>query len=215
MRIRSMFAVTLVSLFAVPAAFASFGGGSGGSPMPSTPAPGEQPNVDASAQATPRQRAERLYGDAYDDVAKAKQESDAGKAKNAEKRYRRALDHAKEAAQLDTSYVEAWNLIGFASRKLNDYPASLAAYQRCLAINPNFAPAREYLGEAYVELGKAALAREQLDWLVKLGKDDDAGTLRAKIEAFETAHPTAHPDSLVVPGKRDSVNLGVSKTSGQ
>jgi tetratricopeptide (TPR) repeat protein len=209
MRIRSLSAVTLVALLAAPAAFASFGSGS--SNPPPTPSPGETPNVDASAQATPRQRAERLYGDAYDDVTRAKQDADAGKARNAEKRYRRALDHAKEAAQLDTSYVEAWNLIGFASRKLDDYPSSLAAYQRCLAINPNFAPAREYLGEAYVELGKPALAREQLAWLVKLGKDDDAATLRGKIEAFETAHP----DSLAVPGKRDSVNLNVSKTSGQ
>jgi len=209
MRIRPLFAITLVSLLAVPAAYASFGSGS--SNPPPTPSSGETPNADASAEATPRQRAERLYGDAYDDVTKARGEADAGKTKNAEKRYRRALDHAKEAAQLDTNYVEAWNLIGFASRKLNDYPSSLAAYQRCLAINPNFAPAREYLGEAYVELGKTALAREQLAWLVKLGKDDDAATLRAKIESFETAHP----DSLAVPGKRDSVNLGVSKTSGQ
>jgi tetratricopeptide (TPR) repeat protein len=210
MRMRPWFAVPLVFMLAAPAAFASFGGGSAPSEPPNRPADNAQSD-DPSGQPSARQRAERLYGDAYNDVAKAKQDLDDGKAKDAEKRFRRALDRAKEAAGLDTGYVEAWNLIGFASRKLNDYPSSLAAYQRCLALNPNFAPAREYLGEAYVELGKPADAREQLVWLVKLGKDDDAKTLRAKIEAYEVAHP----DSLAVPGKRDSVNLNVTKSSGE
>lgn len=210
MRVRSWFAVVFVLLLAAPAAFASFGGGSAPSEPATRPADNSQAD-DPDGQPNARQRAERLYGDAYNDVAKAKQDLDGGKSKDAEKRFRRALDRAKEAAELDTGYVEAWNLIGFASRKLNDYPSSLAAYQRCLALNPNFAPAREYLGEAYVELGRPADAREQLVWLVKLGKDDDAKALRAKIETYETAHP----DSLAVPGKRDSVNLNVTKTSGE
>lgn len=209
MRTRIISAVAVATLLFVPAAFASFGG-SGGS-APSTPPQSPDPPPSGDATLTPRQQAERLYGDAYDDVAKAKQDVTGGKAKNAEKRFRRALDHAKQAAQLDTTYVEAWNLIGFASRKLGDYPASLAAYQHCLALQPDYAPAREYLGEAYVELGQPRLAREQLVWLEKLQQVDQAKMLRDRIEAYEVAHP----DSAVAPVKRDSTNLTTGRGAGQ
>jgi tetratricopeptide (TPR) repeat protein len=209
MRIRSVLAATILLAVAVPVAFASFGGGSGGGG--STP-PATNPDMPQTSEAPPttRQEAERLYGDAYNDVAKAKDDTQAGKAKNAEKKYRHALERARHATELDTTYVEAWNLIGFASRKLGDYPGSLAAYERCLALKPDYAPAREYLGEAYVELGKPRLAREQLVWLEKLSQEEQASALRAKIEAFEAAHP----DSTASPARPDSINLGAGHASG-
>ena len=78
---------------------------------------------------TPRQQAEHKYGDAYDGIAKAKEDAAAGKQKNADKRFKRALADCQEAVAIDSTYHEAWNLIGFASRKLGDYPHSLAAYR--------------------------------------------------------------------------------------
>jgi tetratricopeptide (TPR) repeat protein len=191
MRLRSASAVILLVLLAASPSLASFGGGG---MSPSQPPPSGEPGPDAT-QLTPRQQAERLYGDAYDEVAKAKKDLDEGNAKNAAKKFKHALDRGRQAVALDSTYHEAWNLVGFTSRKLNDYPGALAAYDHCLRIKPDFAPAREYLGEAYVEMGQPKKAREQLVWLEHLGQDDQAKSLKDKIVAYETAHPdtTAAP----------------------
>ncbi|WP_181707221.1 tetratricopeptide repeat protein [Chthonobacter rhizosphaerae] len=59
----------------------------------------------------------------------------------------------------------AWARLGFAHRKLKKYDASLAAYGRALEINKHNRAALEYLGEAYVELGRYVEAVEVLDRL--------------------------------------------------
>jgi tetratricopeptide (TPR) repeat protein len=59
----------------------------------------------------------------------------------------------------------AWARLGFAHRKLKKYEASLFAYGRALQINPHNRAALEYLGEAYVELGRYV---EAVDTLQKL-----------------------------------------------
>src|SRR6185436_11236495 len=106
-------------------------------------------------QQSSRKSAEAFYGDGYNLVAKAKQEAAEGKTKNLDKRYRKALEKAERAVELDSTYHEAWNLVGYCARQVKDYDRSLAAYDRCLKLKADYAPAREYLGEAYVELGKA------------------------------------------------------------
>jgi tetratricopeptide (TPR) repeat protein len=185
MRTRAFLAACALAALAASPAAASM---SGGTPAPSMPSSSSDPQQNSQAL-TPRQEAERLYGDAYDDVARAKQDVVDGKDKNATKRFRRALDRGQHAVALDSMYFEAWNLVGFTSRKLDDYPGAIAAYDRCLKIKPDYAPAREYLGEAYVELGKPAKAREQLAWLERLSQADQAKSLRTQIESYETAHP--------------------------
>ena len=187
MRIRIPLVLALIASF-VPPALASMGGSS--SPEPASTS---RPEVKAGGVLTPRQQAEQLYGGAYDDIAKAGLDLANGKDKNAQKKYRRALDRAADAVALDSTYFEAWNLVGYASRKLADYPRSLEAYRRCLVIQPGYAAAREYLGEAYLELGRAGDAREQLSWLERLGAADQAKALSGHIAAWQAAHP----DSLV------------------
>lgn len=184
MRRLSVVLIVPLSLFVVARALASFGGG-GHSSEPSRPTelPGEQ------SDPQPRDEASRYYGDGYDLVAKAKQDLTAGKAKNAEKRFRKALERGERAVEIDSSYYEAWNLVGFCARQLKDYDRSMAAYDRCLRIKPDYAPAREYLGEAYLELGKNAAAREQLAWLDKAGATEESGRLKAAIDVWENAHP--------------------------
>ena len=86
-------------------------------------------------------------------------------------------------------YHEAWNLVGFTSRKLKNYDGSLAAYQHCLRIKPDFAPAREYLGEAYLEMGRIDDAKKQLAALDPLEAPEEARTLSTAIHDWETAHP--------------------------
>ncbi len=58
--------------------------------------------------------------------------------------------------------ADAWNLIGFSSRKLGDYITSEAAYNKALAIDPKHKGALEYKGELYLTLGNLAGAEEYL-----------------------------------------------------
>lgn len=189
MRTRSATIAALASLIIALPAPASM------SNPPSTPPPQPQsatPTGEAPAevsQISGRQKAERLYAEAYEDVAKAKQELEKGKDKNAQKKFKSALESADQATRLDGKYPEAWNLVGFTSRKLGDYDRALKAYDRCLSLKPDYVPAREYLGEAYVELGNMKKAREQLVWLDHLNATDDLKTLKALIEGYEAAHP--------------------------
>jgi tetratricopeptide (TPR) repeat protein len=186
--IRTICAAALALMLAAPA-LASFGSG------PSTPAPTPQapasPADPSKPGATNRQEAERWYHDAYEDIQKGQADVAAKKDKNAEKRFRRALERGDKAVALDSAYHEAWNLVGYAARKLKDYDRAVAAYERCLKLKPDYAPAREYLGEAYVELGKIELAREQLAAIDALKAPEEARTLQAAIEAWEKANPAA------------------------
>ncbi len=68
-------------------------------------------------------------------------------------------------------YPEAWNELGFALRKTGQYPEALKAYDKALRLRPNFPEAMEYLGEAYV----------------KLGRLDDARALEARLKTLDPA----------------------------
>jgi tetratricopeptide (TPR) repeat protein len=183
-------------------ALASFGGGSSQpDPKPSSP-PSDQ---EASQERTPRQEAEETYALAYEEVAKAKQDLANNKAKNAMKKFRRALERGERATSLDPKYHEAWNLVGYSARKLGDYPKAFGAYERCLAIKSDYAPAREYLGEAYLDRDDPAKAREQLVLLEKQGAADEAKNLKGQIEAYEAKHGgTAAPPAENAPAASDS-----------
>lgn len=138
---------------------------------------------------TPRQQADRWYGDAYDEIAKAKKDVAAKKDKNVEKRFKKALERAERAIEIDSTYHEAWNLVGYAARHLKDYDHAVSAYTRCLRLKYDYAPAREYLGEAYVELGQLDKAREQLAVLERLEAKTETEELKATIDAYAAAHP--------------------------
>jgi tetratricopeptide (TPR) repeat protein len=198
MRLRSLLSFgPLVLLLMAPAAFASMGGGSGASGASPPQPPG---TTDAKPEPGPREQAEGYYAQAYDEIARAKKELADGKDKNAQKSFKRALEYGEKATDLDDKYFEAWNLVGFAARKTGDYDKAFASYDKCLEIKTDYAPAREYLGEAWLEKGEPAKAREQLTLLEKFGATDDAATLRAAIEAYEKAHPAAATDTSATAG---------------
>src|SRR3989442_1315316 len=146
MSVRRVIAFTLVLIVAASVAFAMSSGPS--SPPPPPPEPGI-PGMSGpdAGKTTPRQEAEESYALAYEDVGKAKKDLEGGKAKNAEKKFRRALERCEKAVLFDERYHEAWNLLGFTARKLGDYDKAFKAYDRCLSIKPDYAPASEYLGE--------------------------------------------------------------------
>jgi tetratricopeptide (TPR) repeat protein len=74
--------------------------------------------------------------------------------------YTIALRKFTRATELDASMHEAWNYAGYTNRKLGDYHAALAAYDRALALKPDFAEAIEYRGHAYLGLNRLADAKD-------------------------------------------------------
>ena len=180
----------LVPMVVAVPALASMGGGS--KPEPPTTSSSSPPSGSVNSSddsASPRKQAERDYADAYEKVGKGNADLANSKTKDAQKKFKKALESAQEAVRLDPKYHEAWNLVGYTSRKLGNYDDALRAYQSCLDIKPDYAPAREYLGEAYVELGQIDKAREQLAMLDHQEATEEAKTLKSMIDAWTAAHP--------------------------
>ena len=99
-----------------------------------------------------------------------------------------ALLESETAADPDNA--DAWNLTGFASRKLGDYTRSEAAYDRALAINPKHKGALEYKGELYLTLGNLEGAEQMLARLSKscYFNCSEKKQLAAAIEAYKKAN---------------------------
>jgi tetratricopeptide (TPR) repeat protein len=62
----------------------------------------------------------------------------------------------------DPKNADAYNLMGFATRKSGNPNGSLQYYQQALAIDSRHIGAYEYLGEAYLMLGRLPEAEQQL-----------------------------------------------------
>jgi tetratricopeptide (TPR) repeat protein len=185
MRTKLVFPFSALVLLAATSAYASMGGGN--TPAPTPPA-STTPDVSASSSDVRRQ-ADSWYHDAYNAIAKAKRELEEGKSKNADKQFRKALERAQRAVEIDSTYHEAWNLIGYGARSLRQYDLALGAYQRCLQIKPDYAPAREYLAEAYLLLNQPQKAREQMAWLEKAGASDELVRFKVAWDDWTRLHP--------------------------
>ena len=59
-------------------------------------------------------------------------------------------------------------MIGFALRKLGRVDEAMAYYAKALAARPDLTTTRQYLGEAFLQKGESAKAREQLAEIAKL-----------------------------------------------
>jgi tetratricopeptide (TPR) repeat protein len=66
------------------------------------------------------------------------------------------------SAVQDKKNPEVLNGLGYTNRKLGQFSQAIDYYKQAIALDPNYAEAREYLGEGYVTMGKVDLAREQL-----------------------------------------------------
>jgi tetratricopeptide (TPR) repeat protein len=75
-------------------------------------------------------------------------------------RYEEALALLDTLKNPDTA--KALNYRGYATRKLGRTDEGIGYYLKSVALDPNYAQVREYLGEAYVIKGRVDLAQEQL-----------------------------------------------------
>ena len=81
--------------------------------------------------------------------------------------YAGALSFLEAEIAKNSDNADAWNLTGFASRKMGDYAASEVAYDKALAIDPKHKGALEYKGELYLTLGNLEGAENMFDRLNK------------------------------------------------
>ena len=83
------------------------------------------------------------------------------------------------------------NSIGYSTRKLGNVDKGIDYYHQALAIDPNFTKARQYLGEAYLQKGHVAKAKEQLMEIADRcgGPCDDYELLVKAIAAHVTGEP--------------------------
>jgi predicted Zn-dependent protease len=117
------------------------------------------------------------------------------------KEYQAAIPHLQRALMARQGNADILNYLGFTSRMVGDYPASLDYYQRALARDPDHKGAHEYLGELYLNMHQPDQARAQLAELVRLCPDGcvERDTLTQSITTYEasasapasTAAPTA------------------------
>ncbi len=111
---------------------AAGGGGGGGDPIPSKPAKPVDPNFTQ------------------------------GKALIEAKRYQEAMPLLQQAAAKDPANADAYNLMGYATRKSGNANGSLQYYNQALAIDPKHLGAHEYIGEAYLMLDRPQEAQQHL-----------------------------------------------------
>jgi len=76
--------------------------------------------------------------------------------------YAPALPLLQQVVAKDPRNADAFNLLGFATRKSGNPQGSLQYYQQALAIDARHLGAHEYLGEAYLMLNQPAEADKML-----------------------------------------------------
>ncbi len=165
--ILTLAALAVAGLFTAEA-MAAAGGGS--VPKIETPRPSATNKKD-EARETDFQKAEYLIkGEKYDEAVPLLQKV--------------VADNPRDA--------DAWNYLGFCSRKLGKKEDALGYYQKALAIDPKHKGAHEYLGELYLQMNDLAKAEEQLTILKGLcpGGCEELEDLEADIADYKANRPT-------------------------
>ena len=146
-------------------------------------APAEKPKVDCRKRKNKKKAAckNQQSGELNDD-----QVYQAGYWLAQEGKFEEALAQFRKAKNQDDPRI--LNYIGYTTRKLGRVDEALTYYQKALKLNPDYTVARAYLGEAFLEKGEIASAKQQLSEIEKrCGQSCAEYTeLSAQISSFET-----------------------------
>jgi len=80
-------------------------------------------------------------------------------------KYSLAIKRLKQIVKSDKQNADAWNLLGYASRKSGDLQAAGNAYDKALSIDSNHLGSLEYQGELFITMGKLDEATNNLNRL--------------------------------------------------
>ena len=87
----------------------------------------------------------------------------------------------------DARNADAYNWLGYATRRNGDAKAAVPIYQKALALDPKHRGAHEYIGEAYLTLDDPAKAKQHLATLNSLCflPCSEYTDLKKAVEAYE------------------------------
>ena len=140
-------------------------------------ASGQQVFADGSSDGSSSSSASSSKSSAAPSYAVAKATVDSGN-------YAAALPMLVAITKSAPGNADAWNLLGFTYRNLNQLDASNAAYLKVLTINPNHLGALEYQGELFITQGKIKDAEANFAKLQGLcGACEEAGDLEKALKA--------------------------------
>lgn len=154
LRPRWMVGATLAAILAAAASGSSFAAG-GGAPEPDP----------TCANGKVWDPAKKMCVDKKAGVVPDKALSQYAYALAREGRYAEAIETLD--LMTDPNTPEALNYRGYATRKLGRVEEGIGYYLKSVALDGDYTLVREYLGEAYISLGRADLARDQLTEIEK------------------------------------------------
>ena len=107
----------------------------------------------------------------------------------ARKDYSLAIYELNTVLSKKPEHADAWNLLGYSSRKSGDFETAETAYKKALEIDPKHTQAMEYMGEMYLTLNQPAKAEELLARLNKLCSFNcvDRDLLKVAIKKYKAA----------------------------
>ncbi len=177
-RINGWIAVTLAALLLAPAILLAAGGSSSSVPTP-----------DPAPELTPEQKAVKAYNGGLEhrnrawkleeEIASTEGAKAEKKAMKAQKAYKKAIERFRTAVEEVPNFHQAHSSLGYALRKTGQYEESLAAYDRALAIDPRYAEAIEYRGEAFLGLDRAEEAKGAYMQLFQIDRERAAELMTA------------------------------------
>jgi tetratricopeptide (TPR) repeat protein len=182
--------ILVAGLIAPTLLLANGGGPPGGGSMSSGGGFAQEPR-------SPEEMARSAYNDGVRAVKQAdkyeagalQETRDDRKAKamdRAQKQYEKARSYFAQALAQQASLHEAWNYMGYTSRKLGDADKALVAYAEALRLHPGYPDAIEYRGVAYLALNRIDEAKG--DYMTLLASDRKlADKLMAEMQAWVAA----------------------------
>ena len=98
-----------------------------------------------------------------------------------------AISAFEKVLAQDSRNADAWNWLGYASRKSGKLDAAFKYYDKALAVDPKHKGAYEYQGEAFLMAGQPAKADENLSKLAALcnSRCEEYKDLKEAIEAYK------------------------------
>jgi tetratricopeptide (TPR) repeat protein len=95
----------------------------------------------------------------------------------------------------DARNADAYNWLGYATRRNGDAAAAIPLYEKALALDPKHRGAHEYIGEAYLVLDDPAKAKQHLTTLNSLCflPCSEYSDLKKAVEAYEKSGGKVKP----------------------
>ena len=102
--------------------------------------------------------------------------------------YGEALPFLQSVLKRNPNDADAWNYLGFATRKLGDFEAAERHYANALRLDPGHVEAMEYLGELYLQTDRPDEAKTLLRRIAALCPSgcEALEELSKAIELYET-----------------------------